>query len=320
MNELSRLVESISGIELSPTEITIFLSIAAVGLIVIVRRFGSNSSELAKARSVNLTSDRNIQQQTYQSALSEIDEEILPALQKQTGAIVLELVHDTDFDEYFREEAPHHISFDQAFEIIRRIKAADKSQPIYLILHTLGGYSLPSIMIADTVKKHRQKGGQVLAFVPYIAMSGGTVAALTCDFVWMSDIARLGPIDTMYGGTSGQALQDMSKHKPTEKLDDGTVLDRIEAVKFDTFYQDELKLLIDFEGLDSRIHDGTLSHSNLFNRETAREYGVKILPNKSYKPLKPKELAARTKLITRLVDARLRMIKNHHEKKASTKE
>jgi ATP-dependent protease ClpP protease subunit len=281
-------------------------------------------------RSRRQANDLRIREQTYSDAEHEIEKNILPALTKKSGGIVIEMIHDTDFDAYFREAAPHHISFDEAFEIIRRIEAAPKAN-IYLVLHTLGGYSMPSIMIADAIRQHRKGGGRVTAFVPRVAMSGGTIAALASDCVYMGNLARLGPIDTMYAGFSGQALRELDERKTTDRQEDENILLSIEAAKYDLFYLNELKRLLDTHELDEKIYDGSLSHSNLFNRDDAESYGIRVVPRKSALAGKSERkttqlsetLKDHAKLATQLVDARLRMIKNHEkrdeEKEAASK-
>lgn len=254
--------------------------------------------------------DKRIRDATYRNAEDNIRKKILPALRKH-GAIVIEIIHDTDWDEYFREEAPRNISFDEVFQAIRRINAAPKAD-IILILHTLGGYSLPSIMLADAIRKHRARGGSVMAFVPYVAMSGGTILALASQHVWMGDIARLGPIDTQFGEFSGDALRKLPEYKPADKQGDGVLLFRIEAQKYETYYENELKRLIDKDEIDSCVYDGSLSHSYAFNRDDALRYGIRALPDA--KGRASKRARAIGALATKLVDERLSMIKNHWQK------
>ena len=156
----------------------------------------------------------------------------------------------------------------------------------------------------------------MIAVVPYIAMSGGTILALASDWVWMNPIARLGPIDTQFGEFSGDALRQLPEHKPSDQQSDGVLLHRIEASKYEAYYETELNRLIDKAEVDPCVYDGSLSHSHAFNREDAIKYGVRALPNGSKKL--PKNIAKTAQLATRLVDERLSMIKNHWQKNESS--
>ena len=295
------------------------LAVAIIITLIIRSLSGGNEKKAKRSFAKRLKADQKIQNETYQQADAEASK-WRDALQDDAKAIVIEMIHDTDFDEYRPDAAPPRISFDEAFQTMRRIEKA-ASGDIFLILHTLGGYSMPSIMIADAIRKHRANKGKVIAFVPRVAMSGGTIAALACDQVWMGDTARLGPIDTMFGGISGQSFRDMKDLKPSEKHDDHTILYALEAKKYDISYQKELKRLIDMKNLDPRIYDGSVSHSNLFNVEDAEDYGVRVFPrnsklsdkdSKKDQATKDREAVLKEfgKIATTLVDLKLTKIKN----------
>ena len=310
-----------------PSTAMIAVGITAVLLLLIAIKWitGGNRSRSKMTSAKRLDRDHKIQSETYRQASREAAAKV-SSLEQKTGTVVIEMIHDTDFDEYRPDAARPHISFDEAFKVIRRIESAKKGD-ITLILHTLGGYSMPSIMIADAIRQHRKDKGKVTAFVPRVAMSGGTIVALACDCVWMGKTARLGPIDTMYGRLSGQSLRVLKDHKSTELQDDETILHSLEAKKYDVFYQAELLRLVDAKNLDAKIYDGSLSHSNLFNRDDAESYGIRVLPRKSELGDKSARIDARTKalqerlsdlggLAKELVDLRLAMIANYRDRDA----
>jgi len=62
-----------------------------------------------------------------------------------------------------------------------------------VILHTLGGYSLAAELVAAALKRIRDPRR---VYVPYIAMSAGTLIALAADRIHLGKNACLGPIDT----------------------------------------------------------------------------------------------------------------------------
>lgn len=61
-----------------------------------------------------------------------------------------------------------------------------------LILHTPGGDLQATKMIINAL---RSKYTHIRAFIPNTAMSAGTMIALSCDEIWMSNSSNLGPID-----------------------------------------------------------------------------------------------------------------------------
>jgi membrane-bound ClpP family serine protease len=92
---------------------------------------------------------------------------------------------------------------------------------LLVILHTLGGYSFPSEMIANAIKNHPDRK---FACVPYVAMSGGTVIALATDKIHMGKDAFLGPIDTQYRGFPAAAFDQLRKDKHPDAIGDEVLL------------------------------------------------------------------------------------------------
>lgn len=71
-----------------------------------------------------------------------------------------------------------------------------KGKPFDLVLHTPGGDIFSAIFISRLFKKYP---GKIRAIIPLYAMSGGTLLALSCDEIYMSDTACLGPVDPQLG-------------------------------------------------------------------------------------------------------------------------
>lgn len=75
-----------------------------------------------------------------------------------------------------------------------------KGKPFDIILHTPGG----AIFFTQSLSKLiRSYGSDVRCFVPYYAMSGGTMLALSCNEIIMGKFACLGPIDPQLGSIWG---------------------------------------------------------------------------------------------------------------------
>jgi len=75
-----------------------------------------------------------------------------------------------------------------------------KGEPFDLILHTPGGVIFYTQMLAKIIKESKNP---VRCFVPYYAMSGGTMLALSCKEIYMGDFACLGPVDPQIGSLFG---------------------------------------------------------------------------------------------------------------------
>jgi membrane-bound ClpP family serine protease len=80
----------------------------------------------------------------------------------------------------------------------------DRSQGLDLILHTPGGDVAATESIIDYL--HSLYNGNIRAIVPQIAMSGGTLMALSCKEIVMGRQSSLGPIDPQIGGMPAQGI------------------------------------------------------------------------------------------------------------------
>ncbi len=136
------------------------------------------------------------------------------------GYCVLDVIHDLSDEWQAKDGARQFISYEEAFFLCEKIRRNKKS-PLLLVLHTLGGYSFPSEMIANAIKKHP---GKKAACVPYVAMSGGTVIALATDVIHMGKDAFLGPIDTQYAGFPAEAFDKLKEDKSKERIGDSVLL------------------------------------------------------------------------------------------------
>lgn len=78
-----------------------------------------------------------------------------------------------------------------------------------LILHTPGGDLAATESIVDYL--HKMFDGNIRAIIPQIAMSAGTMMALSCTEIIMGKQSNLGPIDPQMGGVACQAVLDEFK-------------------------------------------------------------------------------------------------------------
>jgi hypothetical protein len=84
------------------------------------------------------------------------------------------------------------------------IHGLDRAKGLDLILHTPGG----SITALEGLVEYLRKmfGTDIRAIVPQIAMSAGTMLALTCREIVLGKHSSLGPIDPQVGGMPAHAI------------------------------------------------------------------------------------------------------------------
>ncbi len=248
----------------------------------------------------------------------------------ETGnTILIDLIHDLGDDFSGRDSAEQQITFDEAFEAVSAIRGATPRSKIVIVLHTLGGYARPAHMVALALKRHLKKARQhnprkdplVVAYVPYVAMSGGTMIALAADKICLDETASLGPIDTIYGGFPSEAYDTLLDAKGVEGTQDVLVMLAHEAKKYDKYAARVARDIInpahkskadDPHALADYLTSGKLSHSEAISPKEAKELGINVS-------------AKIPELVYGLVDARIRMIQTRVEEddereKAESKE
>lgn len=80
----------------------------------------------------------------------------------------------------------------------------DRSKGLDLILHTPGGDVAATESIIDYL--HSLYEGNIRAIVPQIAMSGGTLMALSCSEIVMGRQSSIGPVDPQIMGMPAQGI------------------------------------------------------------------------------------------------------------------
>jgi ClpP class serine protease len=208
---------------------------------------------------------------------------------------VIEVIHDLSPYSLGPAGLPEEITFEQAFEIVRQIRAA-KDDAIAMVLHTNGGFSMPTDMIAKALWQHK---GKKVAFVPYTAMSGGTVIALAADHVEMGLAAALGPIDTQYWGWPASAFEYLKQTKSPDRIDDHHVMMMHVAEKFEKDAVTRASKRINANHrptVAAALTSGVRYHGDTISAQEAREIGINVATKEC-----PKDIYA-------LVDAKLGML------------
>lgn len=89
---------------------------------------------------------------------------------------------------------------------MQAIYKMDKSKGLDLILHTPGGGIAATESIVDYL--HSIFNGDIRAIIPQMAMSAGTMIALSCSSIMMGKQSCLGPVDPQNKGISCQEALD----------------------------------------------------------------------------------------------------------------
>lgn len=198
---------------------------------------------------------------------------------RRPGVKTIAIIHD-----FGNDNSPpsmrSYLTTREAFEVLAQIRDAGEDTPIDIVLHTPGGSAFACEMIAGALKGR----SNTTAYVPYCAMSAGTIIALACDKVVMGKHACLGPIDIQFGSYPADSFLRLLQEKPIQSVSDEVVLLAYLAEKEQKsaranacamlnphhFGSDNACQLSDF------LVSGDMPHTEQIGRERAKVLGVNI--------------------------------------------
>jgi ClpP class serine protease len=152
---------------------------------------------------------------------SQLRRDKLAKVQSRRRSRVIAIVHREEIVPGFGFAMRGFIRQDDAEQVLAAIRATPPTKPLDIILHTPGGLVLHALQIARAIKAHPARK---TVFVPHLAMSGGTLIALTADEIVMSDHAVLGPIDPQLAGIPAASWVKVAREKPIAAVQDDTLL------------------------------------------------------------------------------------------------
>ena len=172
------------------------------------------------------------------------------------------------------------LDVDQSEEVLHAIELTDEKVPIDVILHTPGGIVVAVEQVAAALSAHP---AEVTAFVPYYAMSGGTIVALAADKIVMSPFAALGPVDPQFDDRSGASILAAVRGKDPSDLDDATLMQADEARKAQQEAQGFIERLL-LRTLEPEraaeiaiaLTDGRYTHEFPISVDLARQLGLRV--------------------------------------------
>lgn len=211
----------------------------------------------------------------------------------ESKGVVVSLVHTQPTSIFSMFKMPM-ITLDDSHKVMRALKEIPDNRVIHLILHTPGGMVIAAEQIARAIKNRK---GEVHAYIPQYAMSGGTLVALACDKVHIGDDALLGPLDPqLQVGLFDQypcaslvkALEIKNDHREDRTLVYGDVAKKAIVQMKVTVGE----ILADKVGVDKakelacKLCDGNWTHDYGINLGRAQELGLPVdgdMPERMYK-------------------------------------
>lgn len=202
------------------------------------------------------------------------------AASENSARKLIAVIHDFGHPRDYPGEGRRYLTTREAFEILAEIRSVPAEKPIDIVLHTPGGEAFACELIASALKDRPN----TTTYVPYCAMSAGTIIALATEKIVMGKYACLGPIDTQFYGFPIESYIRLLKEKPLAAVSDEIVLlgylaekemktaraRACELLNKAHFGKDDACQLTDF------LVAGAMPHSEQISRDRAIELGVNI--------------------------------------------
>ena len=129
---------------------------------------------------------------------------------------------------------------------------------IGIVIHTLGGSCLAVDHIAHMLTEYK---GRVTVYVPYMALSGGTMIALAADEIVMEPAAILGPVDPQLNGWPAVGILEAVSRKPPESVDDEWMILAAEARKSLQETRATVRSFVSTDAAVDRLTSGSTTHA-----------------------------------------------------------
>ena len=142
-------------------------------------------------------------------------------IERRRGSRVITLIHRQEAISVLGVPVVRFLDIDDSEAVLRAIRLTPPTMNIDLVVHTPGGLQIAAEQIANALLRHR---GRITVFVPYYALSGGTLIALAADEIVMESNAVLGPVDPQLGGVPAASVLKVLEMKPTDRIEDRTVI------------------------------------------------------------------------------------------------
>ena len=159
-------------------------------------------------------------------------------------------------------------------------------RPFDIILHTPGGQIFYAQILSKIIKNYKS---EVRAIIPFYAMSGGTMLALSCNKIVMGDFACLGPVDPQIGSLfsfgSAKSWKEVLKRKGRRANDSSIQMAYIGEQYTKTLRREVATLLSDKITDKDQLNvtaeiltDGQLEHAYQLDRAKLADLGIATEP------------------------------------------
>ena len=241
-----------------------------------------------------------IQNVKVENPLDTIRRKYLKTMYKYTGRNIIA------YYSAFLQKPNENVSIDDNDKnaLMQAVYGLDKSKGLDLILHTPGGNTAATESIVNYLRSIF--GNNIRAFIPQIAMSAGTMIALSCNEIIMGKQSNIGPIDPQFGGMScagvieefDTAIEDIkrdpisvnlwsliiSKYHPTFLGDCKKAITWSEKMVKDWLCTNMLSDNPDSEKIADNIvkklgsHEETFTHQKHIHIDECKSWGIKVIP------------------------------------------
>jgi ClpP class serine protease len=204
-------------------------------------------------------------------------------VEKKHKSRVISLIHREESINLFGIPVVKFLNMNDLEDVMRAIHLTDDDTPIDFIIHTPGGLFLAATQIARALKDHK---GRVTIYIPYYAMSGGTLIALAADKIIMSPHAVLGPIDPQIDNLPAASILKVIQQKPIAEIDDETIILADLAEKAISQLESIVGELLDgkmdaaaIEAASKVLTSGIWTHDFAITCHQAKELGLDVSKN-----------------------------------------
>ncbi len=205
---------------------------------------------------------------------------MIDGLEKERRSRVITLIHRQETMRFLGIPLFRFIDVNDSEQVIRAIRLTDDDVPIDLVMHTPGGLVLASFQIARALADHP---GKVTVFVPFYAMSGGTLIALAADEIVMCRHSVLGPVDPQIGDLPAASNVRAVARKSADSVDDETLILADQAEMALRQVHDGIVELLDgrydaetAETVARELSEGRYTHDHAITPERAKAMGLHV--------------------------------------------
>ncbi len=132
---------------------------------------------------------------------------LIKEIETERQSRVITMIHRQETLSLLGIPLSRYIDIEDSEQILQAIHLTPDNMPVDLILHTPGGLFLASEQIANALKRRR---GKVTVIIPFYAMSGGTLIAISADQILINRDAVLGSLDPIIATPSGNMYPAIS--------------------------------------------------------------------------------------------------------------